>query len=163
MTHIKTSTIQKALYKTNIDNNYNEIKALRDKYNKLLADYQELSKSLSNVKRDIVNVKYRHDIIRKFTELYQDAKRGLKYNEKGATLLFRKLCKIFNELEIEILNVEWFQKHPDFDERFAEAVNVTETLFEEYDNTVEEVVEDGFMDKDGIIVYAKVIVAKYGI
>ena len=41
---------------------------IRDKYKKLLADYQELSKSLSKSKRDIAK-DIRHDIIRKFAEL----------------------------------------------------------------------------------------------
>lgn len=135
---------------------------IRDKYKKLLADYQELSKSLSKSKRDIAK-DIRHDIIRKFAELYKEAKIGSeKYNEKGAELLYKKCRKIFNDLNVTILDVDWFSANcPEFNETYAEAIDITDTLFSEYDNTIDEVVEDGFMDNDGVIVYAKVIVSQY--
>lgn len=105
----------------------------------------------------------RHSLIKKFSELYADAKRGLRYKEKGALLLYKKMRKTFTDLGVVILDEEWFKKNPKFNESFAEAVAVQGTLFAAYDNTVVEVIEDGFKDKDGIIKYAKVTVAKYGI
>ena len=56
---------------------------IRDKYKKLLADYQELSKSLSKSKRDIAK-DIRHNIIRKFAE-----------NQSTSRIVTFKSLKIF--------------------------------------------------------------------
>ena len=65
-------------------------------------------------------------------------------------------------MNVTILDVDWFSANcPEFNETYAEAIDITDTLFSEYDNTIDEVVEDGFMDNDGVIVYAKVIVSQY--
>lgn len=138
----------------------NELYDLKRKYFELLSLYKQTVKN-NNIPADVIET--RHSILNRFSELYADAKRGLQYKEKGALLLYKKLRKIFADLGVEILDEHWFRRNPVFNEAFAEAVAVQGTLFADYDNTVVEVIEDGFKDRYGIIKYAKVTVAKYGI
>ena len=138
----------------------NELYDLKRKYFELLSLYKQTVKN-NNIPADVIET--RHSILNRFSELYADAKRGLQYKEEGAQVLYKKMKKIFAELGVVILDKEWFKKNPKFNESVAEAVAVQYTMFNIYDNSVVEVIEDGFKDKYGIIKYAKVTVAKYGI
>lgn len=107
----------------------------------------------------------KHLVIKKLAELYNAAKNGAEtYNEESAKVLYKKCKNIFKELGVTILDTQWFKNYNNlqFDERYADAVEVVNSMFPEFDNTIN-VLEDGFMDtySGDVIVYAKVSVLQY--
>lgn len=113
-----------------------------------------------------------HEIIKKILPLYHDVKRGTAYGERGAQLIFKKFIKILDDLNIGIIDSNFFKKvtNSHFDENYAAAISVIypedDDLFPEHhmemNNKICKVFEDGFYDKGTgkIISYAKVAVFK---
>lgn len=144
--------------------NTNEEKDYKKLYIQALADYANLKRRVESVNDyNFKNIFYA--LISDFLPVYIDAKRGLKYNEKGCELIFNKFVKILQSHGITPLNSDYVKHNfdDDFSEEYAEAIGVEPTNCEELDNKIFSVVEDGFVNirENDIIVPAKVIVFKY--
>jgi len=140
-------------------------------YIQTLADYKNLQRRSLEEKGAIAK-RASYDMLLKILPLYQDAKTGAIYKEKGATLLYNKFVKFLTDNNISIINDEFFKNNTNnkFTEDYAVAISVKnpeeDDLFPEtlpdLDNTIAHVVEDGFIDNtvNKVISYAKVIVYK---
>ncbi len=144
----------------------------KDLYIRTLADYQNLQRRSLEEKRAIAK-QASNEMLLKILHIYHSAKAGLKFNEKGAKILYNAFVKFLNENNIEIINDEFFANKTNnkFSEDWAVAISVKtpdeDNLFpeletEELDNRIYSVVEDGFYDTvtGKVISYAKVIVYK---
>lgn len=144
----------------------------KDLYIRTLADYQNLQRRSLEEKRDIAR-RASDEMFSKIIHLYQAAKAGLKYNEKGAALIYKAFIKFFNDNNIGIIDSEFFAKNTNnkFSEDYAVAVSVKrpddDCLFPELknaelDNTIYAVIDDGFYNiaTKKVISYANVIVYK---
>lgn len=144
----------------------------KDLYIRTLADYQNLQRRSLEEKRVIAS-QASNDMLLKILHLYHSAKAGLKYNEKGAQLLYNAFVKFLSDNNIGIIDTEFFANNTDnkFSEDWAVAISVKtadeDNLFpemedKELDNRIYSVVEDGFYNTvtKKVISYAKVIVYK---
>ena len=158
--------------KTNTEKNLEKEIDYKALYIQTLADYQNLQRRSLEEKRAIAK-QASNDMLLKILHIYHSAKAGLKYNEKGAFLLYNAFVKFLNENDIGIINTDFFADKTDnkFSEDWAVAISIKspeeDNLFpemndEELDNRIYSVVEDGFYNiKTGkVISYAKVIVYK---
>ena len=138
----------------------------KDLYIKTLADYQNLKRRQSKDLQDTA-MRSGHQLIRAFIPIYHDAKRGSKYGEQGATLIYNKFVETLMKYGIGPIDENFFKKKFDgaFTDDYATAIGTEDTEAEELDNKIFSVVEDGFFDirNNTVIDHAKVIVFKYKI
>lgn len=151
--------------------NPNEEIDYKDLYIRTLADYKNLQRRSLEEKRDIAR-RASYDMLLKILPLYHDAKKGMIYKEKGATLLYNKFKQFLIDNHIDIINSAFFKNKTNnkFSEEYAIAVSIKhpnedeiyDEISPEIDNTIAHVIEDGFIDTttNKIISYAKVIVYK---
>lgn len=140
-----------------------EIEDFRDSYIRVLADYQNLqkrtAKDLSNIAKTTT-----HQVFRQFIPLYNDIKAGLKYNDPGIKIIYNKFVSILMSNQIGIIDKNFFDTRCEgnFNDDYAEALNVSTTQDPNLDNCVADVIEDGFFDikNNCVISHAKVTVYK---
>jgi molecular chaperone GrpE (heat shock protein) len=133
----------------------------KDKYIRSLADYDNMKKFMENKninsKREAIS-----DIISNvISPIYNDLRRGVKNNIDGCELILNNLKSSLDKIEVSVIDdVELTDRI--FNTDCMEALS-TSPCIEQLDDTVEEVIDPGFIDnKTGkTIVYAKVIVRKY--
>ncbi len=130
-----------------------EVKGLKEKYLRALADYQNLSRRLeSDRKRFEEEVVAR--VIEEFLEILDDIDKAEVFvKDKGLALVkdkFKKILKKFNVEEIDI-------KGKAFDPYLAEVVDTVEG---EKENVVTEVFLKGYKIGDKVLRPAKVQVSK---
>lgn len=141
----------------------NEIEDFRDRYIRVLADYQNLqkrtAKDLSNIAKTTT-----HQVFKQFIPLYNDIKAGLKYNDPGIKLIYNKFVSILMSNQIGIIDKSFFDTKCEgkFNDDYAEALNVSITPDPDLDNCVADVIEDGFFDikNNCVISHAKVTIFK---
>jgi molecular chaperone GrpE len=150
-------------YINDVVNDQTEKEDFRDRYIHLLADYQNLQKRTAKESGEVAK-RTAHQVYKEFIPLYTDLKAGLKYNDQGARILFNKFISIFMKNQIGVIDKKFFETRCDgkFTDEYAEALSVVATDNPELDNTVAEVIEDGFFDiqRNSIISHAKVTVFK---
>ena len=140
-----------------------EIEDFRDSYIRVLADYQNLQKrtvrDLSNIAKTTT-----HQVFKQFIPLYNDIKAGLKYNDPGIKIIYNKFVSILMSNKIEIIDKNFFDTRCEgkFNDDYAEALNVFTTQDPKLDNSVADIIEDGFFDikNNCVISHAKVTVFK---
>ena len=156
MTNMVDNTID-----VNTENN--EIEDFRDRYIRVLADYQNLQKRTA---RDLSNIAKTttHQVFKQFIPLYNDIKAGLKYNDPGIKIIYNKFVSILMSNQIGIIDKNFFDTKCEgkFNDNYAEALSVSITPDPDLDNCVEDVIEDGFFDikNNSVISQAKVTVLK---
>ena len=150
-------------YTNNVVYDQTEKEDFRDRYIHLLADYQNLQKRTAKESGEVAK-RTAHQVYKEFIPLYTDLKAGLKYNDQGARILFNKFISILMKNQIGVIDKKFFETRCDgkFTDEYAEALSVVATDNPELDNTVAEVIEDGFFDiqRNSIISHAKVTVFK---
>ena len=140
-----------------------EIEKKKERYIRVLADYQNLQKrtvrDLSNIAKTTT-----HQVFKQFIPLYNDIKAGLKYNDPGIKIVYNKFVSILMSNKIEIIDKNFFDTRCEgkFNDDYAEALNVYTTQDPNLDNCVADIIEDGFFDikNNCVISHAKVTVFK---
>ena len=98
--------------KTNTEKNLEKEIDYKALYIQTLADYQNLQRRSLEEKRAIAK-QASNDMLLKVLHIYHSAKAGLKYNEKGAFLLYNAFVKFLNENDIGIINTDFFADKTD--------------------------------------------------
>lgn len=146
-----------------IDNVETEKEDFRDRYIRLLADYQNLQKRTAKESGE-VSKRTAHYVFKEFIPLYTDLKAGLKYHDEGARILFNKFVSILMKNQIGVIDKNFFDTRCEgkFVDEYAEALSTVPINDPEMDNKIADVIEDGFFDiqRNSIIQYAKVTVYK---
>ena len=156
MTNMVDNTID-----VNTENN--EIEDFRDRYIRVLADYQNLQKRTAKDLSSIAKTTT-HQVFKQFIPLYNDIKAGLKYNDPGIKFIYNKFVSILMSNQIGIIDKNFFDTKCEgkFNDNYAEALSVSITPDSDLDNCVEDVIEDGFFDikNNCVISHAKVTIFK---
>ena len=156
MTNMVDNTID-----VNTENN--EIEDFRDRYIRVLADYQNLQKRTAKDLSSIAKMTT-HQVFKQFIPLYNDIKAGLKYNDPGIKIIYNKFVAILISNQIGIIDKNFFDTKCEgkFNDDYAEALNISTTQNPNLDNCVADVIEDGFFDikNNCVISHAKVTVFK---
>ena len=111
--------------KTNTEENLEKEVDYKALYIQTLADYQNLQRRSLEEKRAIAK-QASNDMLLKVLHIYHSAKAGLKYNEKGAFLLYNAFVKFLNDNDIGIINTDFFANKTDnkFSEDWAVAISI---------------------------------------
>ncbi|MBO8130689.1 MAG: nucleotide exchange factor GrpE [Candidatus Marinimicrobia bacterium] len=156
----KTLSQQIEELKNEIKNKDLIINELKDKYLRLLADYDNFRK---RTEKEIFEIQEYggEKVLREILPIVDDLERAVNSNEseeslkKGIELIYKKLLKILKDLGVE--PIESLGK--EFDPDVHHALMVKETK-DHLNNTVIEEFEKGYRYKDRILRHAKVVVGR---
>ena len=136
-----------------------EIKELKDKYLRLVAEFENYKKRTIKEKGDLA--KYaKESIITAILPIIDDFERANKTNEKdsqGYILIGQKMIDILSKHNLEKINLK---KNIQFDLDKHEAISSVPVKEKSEKGKIIEEVEPGYMLSDKIIRYPKVIIGK---
>jgi len=136
-----------------------EIQELKDKYLRLVAEFENYKKRTLKEKSDLV--KYaKENIITAILPIIDDFERANKTNEndvKGYILISQKLLDILSKHNLEKISLE---KNAEFDLDKHEAISSVPVKEKKKKGKIIEEVEPGYMLADKIIRCPKVIIGK---
>ena len=130
---------------------------LKNKYIQAIADLENYKKAAIKQRMDYIKYK-NEDLAKELIKIEDDIFReisnlGLENISKGTKLIYEKFIHILEMNEIKMIPVEKYDK---FNVQYMEAVSVVKTNDKNLDNTVNNVIEAGYILKDKVIKYAKV-------
>ena len=130
---------------------------LKNKYIQAIADLENYKKAAIKQRMDYIKYK-NEDLAKELIKIEDDIFReisnlGLENISKGTKLIYEKFIHILEKNEIKMIPVEKYDK---FNVQYMEAVSVVKTNDKNLDNTVNNVIEAGYILKDKVIKYAKV-------
>ncbi len=136
-----------------------EINALKDKYLRLVAEFENYKKRTTKEKEEFA--KYaKENIINSILTVIDDFERANKTNEKdvkGYRLIGQKMTDILSKHNLKKIKLE---KHETFDLEKHEAISSIPIKEKSKKGKIIEEVEAGYMLSDKIIRYPKVIIGK---
>ena len=147
-----------------VDKLEEELNEAKDKYLRLVAEFDNYKKRTSKEKQDLI-VNGGRDIVKALLDVLDDSERAAKQMEasndieeikQGVSLVFNKLKSTLHNkgvTQMEVVNAEF---NPDLHEAITEIPAPTE----EMKGKVIDVVEHGYYLNDKIIRHAKVVVGK---
>lgn len=142
-------------------------------YNKLLDDYNneknsklylaaefDTYKRTSKINQENALNKCKKDFALSLISILEEFERGLSYepDNEGLKLMKAKFENELNKFDIKKIEVN---KGDMFDESLHEAISVVPTNDENMDNTICDIIEQGYKTSTYIVKYTKVIVNKY--
>ena len=137
----------------------NELKELKDKYLRLIAEFENYKKRTSKEKDEFV--KYaKESIINAILPILDDFERAKKTNEKdvkGYMLIGQKITDILSKQNLQKISIK---KHEVFDLEKHEAISSIPVKEKNKIGKIIEEVESGYTLSDKIIRYPKVIIGK---
>ena len=145
--------------KSKIAQKEEEIQELKDKYIRLVAEFENYKKRTLKEKEDFA--KYaKEDIIQSLLTIVDDFERAQKTNEKdvkGYLLIGQKMTDILSKHRLKKIELE---KHETFNLEKHEAISSVDVKGKNKKGKIIEEVESGYMLADKIIRYPKVIIGK---
>ena len=136
-----------------------ELKELKDKYLRLIAEFENYKKRTSKEKEEFA--KYaKENIINSILPILDDFERAQKTNEKdikGYMLIGQKITDILSKQNLKKINVA---KNEIFDLEKHEAISSMPVKEKSKKGRIIEELESGYMLSDKIIRYPKVIIGK---
>jgi len=140
-----------------------ELQESKEKYLRLVAEFDNFRKRTSKEKLDIIQTASK-DVVVSMLDVLDDADRAQQQLEsssdpdeikKGIVLVFNKLRNILKSKGIKLMKAKGEPFNPDIHEAIAEV-----EAGKEMRGKIVEVVQDGYYLNDKIIRFAKVIVGK---
>lgn len=141
-----------------------EVEEHKDKYLRLVAEFDNYKKRTSKEKQDLI-MNGGKDIVKALLDVLDDSERAAKQMDnstditeikEGVTLVFNKLKSTLHNKGVTKMEVENAEFNPDLHEAITEIPAPTEDL----KGKVIDVVEPGYYLNDKIIRHAKVVVGK---
>ena len=132
----------------------------KDLYIRSLADFDNMKKFMENKVANAKKTATADIISNIISPVYNDLRRGIQNNIDGCDLILKNVKSALDKMNINVMDDSIVDEQ--FDTDYMNAVSSVKCI-EQLDDTVESVVEPGFVDKENnrTYVYAKVIVRKY--